>query len=29
LNCYQYFLKTQEENNKELANMIHEFRKWK
>jgi hypothetical protein len=25
LNCYQYFLETQEENNKKLANMIHEF----
>lgn len=25
LNCYQYFLETQEENNKKIANMIHEF----
>ena len=25
LNCYQYFLESQEENNKKLANMIHEF----
>ena len=25
LNCYQYFLETQQENNKKIANMIHEF----
>lgn len=25
LNCYQYFLQTQEENNKYIANMIHDF----
>ncbi len=25
LNCYQYFLETQEENNKKIAYMIHEF----